>query len=90
MRRRVDARFIALGNKPVTREETVFARQRQVNSCDLADAVKLAFAPKKPEAAPDAGAPDAAEADADGAPADAGAAAQSDAGVAPPAPEQKD
>jgi hypothetical protein len=90
VRRRVDARFIALGNKPVTREETVFARQRQVNSCDLADAVKLAFAPKKPEAAPDAGAPDAAEADADGAPADAGAAAQSDAGVAPPAPEQKD
>lgn len=70
LRRRVDAKFVPVGQATVTREETLFAQQRQVNSCDLAEAVKRAVTPKKAEPDADAGPGDAA---ADAAAADAGA-----------------
>ncbi|GMV12250.1 MAG: hypothetical protein AMXMBFR56_04740 [Polyangiaceae bacterium] len=77
LRRRVDARFIPVGQNVVTREETVFAQQRQVNSCELANAARSALASKPAEAAAqeDAGVADAQTDAAEVAPSDGGGAA---------------
>lgn len=85
LKRRADARFVPVGQNVVTREETVFAQQRQVNSCELARAAREALVPKKaePEAVDaDAGAAgsDAAPAAEDAAPGTQDAAASPDAG----------
>lgn len=76
LRRRVDAKFIPVGQNVVSREETVFAQQRQVNSCDLAHAARAALTPRAPEPAAeaDAGAADAKASDAEPAASDAAAA----------------
>lgn len=85
LRRRVDARFVPVGQNVVSREETVFAQQRQVNSCDLANAARAALAPRPAEAAAqeDAGVADARSDAAEVAPSDGGgaAAAAADAGA---------
>lgn len=85
LRRRVDARFVPVGQNVVNREETVFAQQRQVNSCDLANAARAALAPRPAEAAAqeDAGVADARSDAAEVAPSDGGgaAAAAADAGA---------
>lgn len=84
LRRRADAKFVPVGQNVITREETVFAQQRQVNNCDLANQARAALTPRPVEpaledaGASDAGAPEAA----DGAPATDAAAAAKDAGAA--------
>ncbi|MBK7586615.1 MAG: hypothetical protein IPI67_41315 [Myxococcales bacterium] len=82
IRRRADARYIPVGQNVVEREESKFAQQRQVNSCDLAFAARGALAPKPAPStdladagAGDAGAEAAADAGTAGAATDSGAPA---------------
>jgi hypothetical protein len=87
LREQAAGKIVNVGDKVVTRPETVAAQERQANSCALALAVKTELIahtppPKKDE---DAGA-DAATTDDDaGAPSDLSAPAP-DAGATPPAP----
>ena len=56
VRRRAEGRFVPVGESVVSREEIVFAQQRQANSCALALEVRSALTPKQPEPDSDAGA----------------------------------
>lgn len=72
LRQRADAKFVPVGENAVQREESLFAQQRQVNSCMLALGVREALTPKAPDDADagadraDGGAGEAADASVDG------------------------